>query len=180
MYLEAEIVFGVLYRKGGTPQKGGYFGFPPLAIPSMNRYALCIRAAIMYPQVRRRWNQVHLRCYVHVLFYGSKDYTHIITQYICYVGFSGRIVFCVIRGLHEVLSVNVPITHINCLGMNFPIAWTFVTMICYTKALFLNYLCNRSGLTVSHIAHHSSQPLRATPSWGERDVCLQTAIYLAQ
>ena len=34
---------------------------------------------------------------------------------------------CVIRGLHKVLSVNVLITHINCLGMNFPIARTFGT-----------------------------------------------------
>ena len=27
--LEAEIVLGVLYRKGGNPQKGWYFGFAP-------------------------------------------------------------------------------------------------------------------------------------------------------
>ena len=35
--------------------------------------------------------------------------------------------FCVIRGLFKVLSVNVPITHINCLGINFPIAHTSAT-----------------------------------------------------
>ena len=35
--------------------------------------------------------------------------------------------FCVIRGLRKVLSVNLPITHINCLGINFPITRTFVT-----------------------------------------------------
>ena len=36
-------------------------------------------------------------------------------------------VFCVIQGLHKVLSVNVQITQINCLGMNCPIAHTSVT-----------------------------------------------------
>ena len=35
--------------------------------------------------------------------------------------------FCVVRRLYEVLSVNAPITHINCLGINFPIARTSVT-----------------------------------------------------
>ena len=35
--------------------------------------------------------------------------------------------FCVIRRLHKVLSVNAPITHINCLGINFPITCTSIT-----------------------------------------------------
>ena len=35
--------------------------------------------------------------------------------------------FCVIWRLHKVLSVNAPITHTNCLGVNFPIARTSVT-----------------------------------------------------
>ena len=35
--------------------------------------------------------------------------------------------FCVIGRLHKVLSVNAPITHINCLGINFPITHTSVT-----------------------------------------------------
>ena len=50
-----------------------------------------------------------------------------IAQDICYTGHSGRKLFCVIRGLHKVLSVSLPITQINYLGINFPIARTFVT-----------------------------------------------------
>ena len=37
-------------------------------------------------------------------------------------------VFCVIRGLHKVLSVNAPITHINYLEINFPLTRTCVTL----------------------------------------------------
>ena len=36
-------------------------------------------------------------------------------------------ILCVIRRLHKVLLVNLPVTHINCRGINFPIAHTFVT-----------------------------------------------------
>ena len=36
--------------------------------------------------------------------------------------------------------MNAPTTHINCLGVNFPI-----THIFYTKELFPNYLCNHFG-----------------------------------
>ena len=35
--------------------------------------------------------------------------------------------FCVIRVPMKVFSVNAPITHMNCLGINFPIAHTSVT-----------------------------------------------------
>ena len=49
--------------------------------------------------------------------------------------------FCVIGRLHKVLSVNAPMTRINCLGINFPIARTSVTQ----KKLFPNYLCNHFG-----------------------------------
>ena len=34
--------------------------------------------------------------------------------------------FCVIRRLYKALSVNAPITHIDCLGIKFPIARTSV------------------------------------------------------
>ena len=37
--------------------------------------------------------------------------------------------------------MNAPITHINCLGINFPITRTSVIQ----KELFLNYLCNHFG-----------------------------------
>ena len=35
--------------------------------------------------------------------------------------------FCVFGRLHKALSWNMPITHVNCLGINFPIARTSVT-----------------------------------------------------
>ena len=49
-----------------------------------------------------------------------------ITQDIRYTGLSGRI-FCVIGCLSKVLSVNVPITHSNCLVLAFPITPASVT-----------------------------------------------------
>ena len=49
--------------------------------------------------------------------------------------------FCVVGRLHKVLSANVPITHINCLGINFQLH----THICYTKELFPIYSCNHFG-----------------------------------
>ena len=50
--------------------------------------------------------------------------------------------FCVIWAPMKVLSVNVPITHIKCLRINFQLH----THICYTKGSFPNSLCNLSGL----------------------------------
>ena len=45
-----------------------------------------------------------------------------------------------IRRLHEVLSVNAPITHINCLGSNFQLHAHLLH-----KEHFPNYLCNHFG-----------------------------------
>ena len=55
--------------------------------------------------------------------------------------------FGVIRGLRKVLSVNVPMTHINCLGNNFPIARTFVTQKnCFRIIyVYIYILCNHFG-----------------------------------
>ena len=61
--------------------------------------------------------------------------THIVVIWELIPGYTGHLLhrafwqelICVIRGLHRVLSVEVSITHIYCLGINFPIARTFVT-----------------------------------------------------
>ena len=50
-----------------------------------------------------------------------------IAQDICCTGLSGRNSFVEFERLHKVLSVNVPITHINCLGIHFPNAPTPVS-----------------------------------------------------
>ena len=42
-------------------------------------------------------------------------------------GFLAGILLCNSGRLHKVLSVKAPITHINCLGINFPITHTSVT-----------------------------------------------------
>ena len=54
--------------------------------------------------------------------------------------------FCVIGRLHNVLSVQVPITHINCLRINFPITHTSVTQ----KNCFRIICVIISGLIVDH------------------------------
>ena len=68
---------------------------------------------------------------------GPKVITH---THFCYLGINfpnctGHLLhrafwqefFCVIQGLRKVPSVKVPITHSNRLGINFPVARTFVT-----------------------------------------------------
>ena len=87
-----------------------------------------------------------------------------VTQDICYTGFSGKIFFCVVRGLHKVLSVKVFITHINCLEINFPIACTFTQKNCFriscviisgfiVKALRIGFKITRAKITQELSGH---------------------------
>ena len=88
-------------------------------------------------------------------YYGAQnDYTHFYglgmlnfptTQDICYTGFSGMNFSVLFGRLHNIFSVNPPITHINCLGISCPITHTH---ICYTKEFFPNYCAIISGLIV--------------------------------
>ena len=106
-------------------------------------------------------------------YYGAQnDYTHIFIIWELISNYTGHLLhmaflqefFCVIRAPMKVLSVNVPIAHINCLGMNFPITHTSVTqkncfriicviisgliVISFTDTNFglkTNYFCNHLG-----------------------------------
>ena len=60
--------------------------------------------------------------------------------------------FCVIRVPMKVFSVNAPIAHINCLGINFPIAHTSVThkncfrIICVIISGRIVFICYNFGV----------------------------------
>ena len=86
--------------------------------------------------------------------------TLMITQAFCYLpSYTGQLLprafwqelICVIRCLHKVPSVDVLITHMNCLGINFPTTRTFVTQ----KNCFRIISVIISGLIV--IVYHSLQ-----------------------
>ena len=78
-------------------------------------------------------------CTLGALYYEAQnDYTHTHTFLLfgnSFANYTGHLLhkafwqelFCVIRRHHKVLSVNAPITHINCLGIDFPITRTSVT-----------------------------------------------------
>ena len=63
--------------------------------------------------------------------------------------------FCVIRGLHKVLSVNVPITQISCFGIDFPITHTCVTQ----KRCFRIICVLIAGLIVVFLIQRGPQPV---------------------
>ena len=69
------------------------------------------------------------------ILWGKSDYTHIFiiceliskyTGHLLHMAFWQEF-FCVIRAPMKVFSANASITHINCLGMNFPITHTSLT-----------------------------------------------------
>ena len=90
---------------------------------------------------------------LHTIIFYYLGITFSITHDICYTGFSGRNSFVYFRHLHKIFSVHVPITHINCLGIDLPIARTFVTKKC------LRIICEIiSGLIVLQLGAKSNQP----------------------
>ena len=67
-------------------------------------------------------------------------------------GFLAGILLCNSGAYEGTSSVNAPITHMNCLGINFQVRAHLLHN--YTRELFPNYLCN-------HFGPHSTGPIRS-------------------